>query len=243
MSEIYQGARLAAVYDALNGAGLDDGFYLELAGSSPKTILDVGGGTGRLACALASRGHNVTCAEPSAAMLDIARTREGADKVMWINAGVLDLLLQLRFDLILMTGHVFQVFLTDAEISSVLHTLRRHLAPQGSLTFETRNPIARRWEEWTPGNTSKTVDVLDHGRVQVHHATTQVHGQLVTYETEFHFPNDEVMVVSDTLRFTDREQLATILADAGLTRIKWYGDWNGSSFTAASPEIIVVASV
>ena len=50
------------------------------------------------------------------------------------------------------------------------------------------------------------------------------------------------MVVPDTLRFMDRGQVAAFLAEAGLTQVTWYGDWDGSPCGPASPEIIAVAS-
>ena len=81
----YIDPRLAAVYDALNPPADDMAFYLDLAGETPKNVLDMGCGTGRLACELAARGHRATGADPAAAMLDIARNRPGGEKVTWID--------------------------------------------------------------------------------------------------------------------------------------------------------------
>jgi 2-polyprenyl-3-methyl-5-hydroxy-6-metoxy-1,4-benzoquinol methylase len=60
----YTDARLAAVYDALNPPSEDTSFYVDLAGGSAKTVLDMGCGTGRLACSLAQLGHRVTIPPP-----------------------------------------------------------------------------------------------------------------------------------------------------------------------------------
>jgi 2-polyprenyl-3-methyl-5-hydroxy-6-metoxy-1,4-benzoquinol methylase len=134
----YTDPRLSAIYDALNPPGPDAAFYTDLAGETPKSILDMGCGTGWLACALAERGHHVTGTDPASAMLEIARRRSGGDNVRWINVAAADLSSETQFDLIIMTGHVFQVFLTDQEVSAALGALRRHLAPGGRLAFETR---------------------------------------------------------------------------------------------------------
>lgn len=238
----YTDPRLSAVYDALNPPGPDHAFYLTLAGEAPKSILDVGCGTGWLACDLAARGHRVIAADPAPAMLDIARSRSGGDKVTWITAAAADLSLQTRFDLIIMTGHVFQVFRTDHEAAAVLRVLRRHLAHAGRIAFETRNPSVRGWEKWTPARTSKRVPVPGVGMVEVHYNTRLVIGPLVTYETHFGFAGTDVALVTDTLRFMNRVELATLLTDAGFVDLTWYGDWDRAPIGPASPEIIVVAS-
>ena len=76
-------------------------------------------------------------------MIGIARKRESCENAIWINSGAAELALEARFDLIIMTGHVFQVFLEDEEVGVVLKNLRARLAPGGRLAFETRNALAQ----------------------------------------------------------------------------------------------------
>jgi SAM-dependent methyltransferase len=239
--ESYTDPRLAAVYDPLNPPAADTAFYLELAGETPMSVLDMGCGTGRLACELAARGHRVTGADPAAAMLDIARNRPGGDRVTWIETDAAGLSVETRFDLIIMTGHVFQVFLDDREVRSALRSLRRHLAPGGRLAFETRNPAVREWTEWTPEETRERVEVEGVGTVEVHYDVSSVTGQLVTFETLFRFPDGDAAVAVNTLRFMNQGELAAFLADAGFTDVTWYGDWDRSAVSPTSPEIVVVA--
>jgi len=201
----------------------------------------MGCGTGWLACRLAALGHTVTGADPATAVLDIARRRPGADAVTWIETRASDLSVDTRFDLIIMTGHAFQVFLDDDEALSALTTLRRHLAPDGRLAFETRNPSLRPWENWTPAKTNRCLPLADGGSIWVHHDVRSVSGQTVTYETHFSFNSDESVVSADTLRFADRGELAALLLCAGFTETIWYGDWDRSPFRPDSLEIIVVA--
>lgn len=237
----YADPRLAAVYDPLNPPGPDTAFYLALAGERPKSVLDVGCGTGRLACELAARGHRVTGADPAAAMLDIARARPGGAQVAWVEAGAAALSLTARFDLIVMTGHVFQVLLDDSAVRAALANLRRHLALGGRLAFETRNPAVREWETWTPAETREEIAVPGLGTVEVHYDIGPVDGELVTYETHFRFAAGDVAVAPSVLRFMPRERLAGFLAEAGFADVVWYGDWDRSPPSDASPEIIVVA--
>lgn len=237
----YSDLRLASVYDALNPAGRDTDFYLDVAGESPRTILDMGCGTGLLAVEFARRGHRVTGADPAAGMMAIARTRLGGDLVDWIASDAAGLATETRFDLIVMTGHVFQVFLTDDAITAALGNLRRHLAPNGRLVFETRNPAVREWEEWTAADTSTRVEVDGIGPVDVHYDVTLVEGQFVRFETHFGFADGDRVATPCMLRFIGRDQLATALAGAGFAEVEWYGDWDRSPARPGSPEIIVIA--
>lgn len=240
LSAAYADTRLAALYDALNPPGDDTAFYLSLPGQPPQAILDMGCGTGQLACAFAAQGHQVTGADPAAAMLAVARGRPGADRVRWIQADAAGLSGPARFDLIVMTGHVFQLLLDDEDVRAALGTLGRHLAPGGRLAFETRNPEVREWQYWSPGETRERVDTAE-GAADVHYDIRSVTGQLVTYETCIRFPGGENVTVPDTLRFMDQAELAGFLTEVGLADVSWYGDWDRSPASPASPEFIAVA--
>jgi SAM-dependent methyltransferase len=241
-SESYADPRLAALYDALNPAGAAAAFYLSLPGAPPARILDVGCGTGLLACEFATRGYDVTGADPAAAMLATARGRPGGDQVRWIQASAAGLDTGTTFDLIIMTGHVFQLLLEDRDVRAALRVLARHLAPGGRLAFETRNPAVREWQDWNPRDTRQRVEAAGI-TADVHYDISAVAGELVTYETWFQFAGArDPVVVPDTLRFMDQAQVAGFLAKAGLAQVTWYGDWDGSPYGPASPEIIAVAS-
>lgn len=237
----YSDPRLAAVYDALNPPGPDNAFCAAIAGTVGRTILDMGCGTGWLAADLAALGHRVTGADPAAAMLAIARQRPGGQQVTWVEGTAAGLALAARFDLIVMTGHVFQVFLSDQEAFAALANLRRHLAPGGRLAFETRHPAARAWLTWTPAETRRMVDMPDLGSVQVHYDVTRVEGELVTYETHFRFGPDDMVVDESHLRFMPQETLARLLTEAGFGQVTWYGDWDRAPVGPESKELIVVA--
>jgi SAM-dependent methyltransferase len=237
----YSDPRLAAIYDALNPPGPDDAFYTELAGDRALNILDVGCGTGRLACDLAVRGHSVTGVDPSEAMLDVARRRPGGERAVWIKGTATEISLERRFDLIIMTGHAFQVLLSDRAIRAALRTLRSHMAPAGTLAFETRNRAMREWEEWSPSATRQTLSVPGVGDVEVHNDIRAVIGSVVTYETHFRFGVDGTLVTADSIRFLEHGELDGFLKAAGFCDVSWFGDWDRSVLRSSSREIIVLA--
>lgn len=237
----YTDPRLAACYDPLNPTDPADAYYRALAGDRPQTILDMGCGTGRLAVALAERGHRVTGADPAEGMLKVARSRRGTERVRWVQSTAADLALDTRFDLIIMTGHVFQVFLEDDEVRATLRTLRRHLAPAGRLAFETRNPLVEEWRTWIPELTRERVQVPGIGAVEIHYDIASAVGERVTFETHFRFAPDDTVVATTTLRFMGRDALAALLQEVGFDNVTWFGDWDKSPISATSPEIIVVA--
>jgi SAM-dependent methyltransferase len=240
LSACYADHRLAVVYDALNPAGAATDFYLGLAGDTPLRVLDVGCGTGLLACELAARGHDVTGADPAAAMLAVARRRPGGARVRWIEADAAGLPAGTGFDLVVMTGHVFQLFLADPDVQAVLAAVRRCLAPGGRVAFETRNPEVREWADWSPRQTRRRVEAAG-SPAEVWYDIRAVDGELVTFETFFRFPGEDNVSVPETIRFMDQDQVAAFLAEAGLTQVTWYGDWDRSPVSPASPELIAIA--
>jgi len=241
-SQAYRDPRLAALYDALNPPDASDAFYLGLVEGDGKRVLDIGCGTGRLAVDFARRGQLVTGADPAEGMLAMARARSGGELVDWVWMDAGGLALEEYFDLILMTGHVFQVFPDDAAMVDALAAARRHLAPGGLLAFDTRNPAARAWEGWTADATAVEIDVPAIGPVRVAYDVRAVEKEHVTYVTIFEFGGGDRLDVPDRLRFVDQARLEILLDRAGLSAVACFGDWDRTSFHPASREIIMLAA-
>ncbi len=210
--------RLAALYDALEGHRADLELYLSLAEEvGARAVLDVGCGTGTLACLLAGRGVRVVGLDPAAASLDVARAKPGAAGVRWLHGDAASLP-PLQVDLVTMTGNVAQVFLPDEEWAATLRAVRRALRPGGRLVFESRRPERQAWRDWTPERSSTRADVPGVGPVETWVQVTDVRDGLVSFRSTFRFERDGTELTSvSTLRFRSREELTDSLTGAGFT--------------------------
>jgi SAM-dependent methyltransferase len=234
--------RLARLYDQVCTPRADIAFYTALAGNTPLSVLDLCCGTGHLATELAARGHDVTGVDAAAAMLAVARERPGGDQVTWVEADARTVALTGPFDLVVLTGHAFQAFLTDEDVHAMLCTVRDALAPGGRLAFETRNPLVREWEQWTPAGSRGRVSIDGEGEVEVWTSLRRVDDTFVEFVMHYRFlATGEELVSPQTIRFSTRADVERQLTAAGLTPEIWYGDWDASPCTEQSPEIIVIA--
>jgi len=235
----YQDSRIAEIYEAANPRARDTDFYLSLAGTNPSSVLDLGCGTGTLGCALAERGHRVIGVDPSAAMLAVARRKPHSEKVEWIECSAQDYSSDRRFDLIVMTGHAFQVLLTDEDALAALQTMRNHLNEHGRIAFETRNPRLDWAGEWA--NRPPRTLMLSGVEISETLEITARHGEFISFVTHFCFPR-ETLTTNSRLRFPSREKIEELLRRSGLEPVDVFGDWDTSPFDATrSREIIFVA--
>lgn len=222
---IFSHPRLAGVYDALGGGRSDLDTYLGLAAEpGVNAVLDVGCGTGTLACLLAARGVEVLGVDPASASVDVARAKPGAGAVRWMVGTAPDAAADpanhQRFDLATMTANVAQVFLSDADWIRTLRSIHTGLRSGGRLAFETRNPADRAWERWTKERSHQVVDAGAEGLVEDWVEVTGVDGELVTFESPTIFQSDGERVDStSTLRFRTRDALHSSLAEAGFTAV------------------------
>ena len=238
----YSHPRLAATYDAENAGRDDIEFYIALARElGARDVSDVGCGTGVLACELAAAGCAVTGVDPAAAMLSIARSRPGGERVRWIHSDASDLPAA-SADLLVMTGHVAQVFVEDADWDELLAQARRIVRPGGHLAFETRNPAVESWRGWTREASFGTFRLPDGSTFDSWVQTTDATHDRVTFDAHSLFAADGRELVSrSTLRFRNRDEVASSLDGAGFTVQTVYGDWDRSPASPSSPELIFVA--
>jgi SAM-dependent methyltransferase len=103
-----------------------------VASLHPRSVLDAGCGTGRVAIELARRGIAVVGVDLDLDMLAVARRK--APDLLWVPADLasVDVTRDGGFDVVVMAGNVM-IFLAPGSEGKVVANLARHLAPRGAL--------------------------------------------------------------------------------------------------------------
>lgn len=233
--------RLVEVYDSESPWGRDDDFFVATLAATPAArVLDLGCGTGRLALGLAAAGHTVTGVDPARASLDAARARPGAAAVCWIE-GASPAARGLIFDAAVMTSHVAQFFVDDDEWAGVLDDLHGALRPDGILTFDARDPSARKWEDWNPVDSRRRTTLPDGTAVTAWTEVTDVRDGRVSFTHTYEFPDGDELHSTATLRFRTEDELRGSLAVAGFSVDVIFGGWAREPVGAGDGEFLVVA--
>lgn len=127
----FDGTSYQARFDTLADSGVDVHGEARLVGSfHPRTVLDAGCGTGRVAIELARRGVDVVGVDVDRSMLDVARHR--APALPWIEADLADFQLDRTFDIVVLAGNV-PLFCPPGSRPALVHSCAAHVAPDGAL--------------------------------------------------------------------------------------------------------------
>ena len=208
--------RIAAIYDALEGDRSDLDAYVRIADErGARRVLDVGCGTGTFALLLADLGLEVTGVDPALASLEVARAKPGAERVRWLHGDARSLP-PLQVDLATMTGNVAQAIVEREDWDATLRGIHDALRPGGQLVFETRDPAARAWEEWTRDESYGVTEIDGVGAVESWHDVIGVTDSLVTFRSTTVFASDGARLTFDsTLRFRARAEVEADLVASG----------------------------
>lgn len=120
-----------ARFDALAATGTDihgEAAFVERLG--PRSVLDAGCGSGRVAIELSRRGIDVVGVDVDPSMLTTARRL--APDLVWIEANLAGLDLGRQFDVVVMAGNVM-VFVAPGAHADVVAGVARHVAADGAL--------------------------------------------------------------------------------------------------------------
>jgi SAM-dependent methyltransferase len=234
--------RQVAIYDAVNSyeAGTQPDFYLGVAEEvGAETVIDLGCGTGIITLEFARLGYRMIGVEPSLPLLEVALQKPGADAVQWILGGAGQLGTP-GADLAIMSGHVAQFILNDADWHAALAGVRGALRPGGYLAFESRDPRAREWDRWA--GRKRTIPDSPHGPIESWTDVIGTEGDLVhAIGHRRLLQSDEELLSPFTLRFRSEETLRRSLTSSGFSIGSVFGDWDRRPPGAGERELIVIA--
>lgn len=243
--KLYNDPELAQFYDIENEWSMACDYVLKLSAEA-QSVLDIGCGTGLLAATIAGNGtKRVTGVDPAQPMLDIAAGRQGGERVTWVRSDAASLDLGEKFDLIVLSGHAFQVFLNANEQLACLQTIARHLSPAGKFIFDSRNPATEEWREWIPEESRRVIAHPDFGAVNSwNDVTFDAQAMIVEYGTYYEVAaNGKLFSSKSRIAFPSQAQIAALMAQAGLQADRWLGDWQGNHYQDTSAEIIPLGSL
>jgi SAM-dependent methyltransferase len=127
----FDGAEYQGRFDALAAEGVDvHGEATFVRALGPRTVLDAGCGSGRVAIELARHGIEVVGVDVDPSMLNEARRR--APDLAWVEADLTELDLGRRFDVVLLAGNV-PLFARPGTQASLVRACARHVAAGGAL--------------------------------------------------------------------------------------------------------------
>jgi SAM-dependent methyltransferase len=220
-------------------------------------VVEVGGGTGRIAAGLALAGYEVVVIEPSAAMrarclARLAALPERVARRMTVldgDARLLTLPADARFDAALYGLDTFAHLLTAGERESALRATNERMMVGGKLLIDLDPLGVRRLaesigREWLQGEWQDQRS----GRVLRHTLrATDVNGDVVTIQNVLAVttPDGAVTETTTALRLAvlSREEVERAISAAGFTLKAIYGDYDGRAAVSDTPRCIFVALV
>jgi SAM-dependent methyltransferase len=237
----YGDERLVELYDLDNPAGIDHEYFRLLADELKATkIVDLGCGTGLLTRSLATPGREVIGIDPSKAMLDYARRQPGAEAVTWIEGDATAIAHTGDADLALSSGNTMMHISTE-DLPSVLTALHAALKPGGVLSFESRNPAARAWEQWTREATYGERETKA-GHLVEWMDVTEVDQGRVVFVAHNVFEDGSETVFINVLYFRTAEAFTATLEAAGFATIEIRAGWRDEPVTETSRLLVFKAT-
>jgi SAM-dependent methyltransferase len=234
----------------------DRDFYVNMCLDAAGKVLELGCGTGRVLIPAAEAGCQITGLDLSEYMLSRCQekleqtAKDVQTRARLIRGDMADFQIDDIFDMTIFPFHVFQHLISVDKQLACLRKINSHLAMSGKLILDV---FAVNLEkllgvkineefEYTPQSG------LSDGRLlQSTHRITAVHRieqfsdvEMIYYLTDTK-GNTERLVHSFPFRYFFRYEIEHLLGRCGFELIDIYGNFEKSSFTDDSPEMIFVA--
>ncbi|MFX0094483.1 MAG: class I SAM-dependent methyltransferase [Candidatus Hodarchaeota archaeon] len=240
----------AEKYYDLFGYKNDASFYINLASKYNKA-LELGVGTARLAIQLAQAGIEVWGIDNSPFMLRAAESNlrreipEIQNRIHLLLADVRNFELGERFEFIYFPSFSYDHLLTSEEQFSTLQSIRKHLTPTGVYVFDLAH--------YTLLKATSTLFVqrklLDKHRkvIRVGLKRIKPKERLMSIDLWYELYEDGSMIdryhEGGDVFIHSPKGIQEVLEDNGFKIIKWYGGYDGRSFTETSELMILVTQL
>jgi SAM-dependent methyltransferase len=249
---------IAEYYDAVYRPGpVDDvPFWVDRALKSGGPVLELGCGTGRVLIPTARAGCRITGLDYSRYMLDKCReklSKESHEVQQRVNLLSDDMT---RFDtgekyaLITLPSRSFELLVSVEDQLSCLRCVSQHLEPEGRFIVDFFSPIpmpsAHPADSKAPEHPPEAVmpdgrKVVRANRIAHRHPERQYNDIEILYIVTYPDGRTESMVQTFSFRTFYRYEVEHLLALAGLKVTGLLGNFDGSPYTAGSPEMIFIA--
>ena len=233
----------ASVYDfffsekAFNQAAQNVPKLIQLSGRSSGNVLDVGCGPGRFAVPLAKQGFNVTGLDRTRLLLDRGKeyaAAQGVD-VEWVHDDMRQFVRPNSYDLAISMFTSFGYFEDINENRIVLENVFKSLFPGGVLLMDImgKEVLARKMQQ-TGVDTFPNGDLFIERR-QVVDDWQRVENEITT------ITQGEIRRFPIRLWIFSGRELRSLLADAGFTTTKLYGNLDGMPYGVDATRLIALS--
>jgi SAM-dependent methyltransferase len=238
------------LYDAHYRHHLEDlPLWLRLAAQQGGTILELGCGTGRVLLPIAQAGHRIIGIDKDPLMLSALYgklTGKLQEKAAILRSDLTAFHLGIDFALILLPCNTFST-LNAGQRASALARVRQHLCSEGLFAVSLPNPaLLARLPRWSAPEIEETFPhPIDGEPVQVSSGWKRS-GRHFTVQWNYDhlLPDGQVerISVSATHYLEIEQTYQKELSAAGLHIIARYGDYDGSTYTKDSDQLILLAT-
>lgn len=248
---------VAEFYDPAYAHLKDIDFYIDYSRRANGRTLELGCGTGRVLIPTAISGCEITGLDLSPYML--AKCQEKLDKepkkvqgwVRLIEASMTDFETGETYSLVTIPFRAFQHLIPVEEQQACLECAHRHLAPGGLLILNLFHPFPPRLVH----DPKYTVEIEDLPEMQLpdgrrlrrttrtaaFHRDQQYNDVEIIYYVSHPDGRTERLVQAFPMRYFFRYEAEHLLNLCGFAVVDLFGDFDGSNFSADSPEMIFVA--